>query len=124
MAIQRSSASSLYRIQESFIELGIPMKLVKHINMCLTEMYSRFWVGKNLPDMLRMRNGLKKRDGVSPLLFNFTLDYTVSRFQVNQHGLKLNQLLIYAADVNILGGSVHTNRPMQKFWQWLVRRLD
>ena len=33
------------------------------------------------------------------------------RVQVNQDGLKLNgthQLLVYAADVNILGGSVHT----------------
>jgi hypothetical protein len=33
------------------------------------------------------------------------------RVQVNQDGLKLNgthQLLIYADDVNILGGSIHT----------------
>ena len=32
-------------------------------------------------------------------------------FKVNQDGLKLigiHQLLIYAADVNIMGGSVHT----------------
>ena len=33
------------------------------------------------------------------------------RFQVIQDGLKINgthQLLVYGADVNILGGSVHT----------------
>jgi len=38
------------------------------------------------------------------------LSYTVKRFQVNQDGLKLNgtyQLLVYADDSNILGGSVH-----------------
>jgi hypothetical protein len=42
------------------------------------------------------------------LLFNFALDYTIRRVHVNQDGLKLNQLLIYADDVNILGGSLHT----------------
>ena len=38
------------------------------------------------------------------------IDYIIRRVQVNQDGLKLNgrhQLLAYAVDVNILGGSVH-----------------
>ena len=41
----------------------------------------------------------------------FALDYAIKRVQVNQNGLKLNgthQLLVYADDVNILGGSGHT----------------
>jgi hypothetical protein len=45
------------------------------------------------------------------LLFNSALEYAIKRVQVNQDGLKLNgthQLLTYADDVNILGGSVHT----------------
>jgi len=45
------------------------------------------------------------------LLFNFALEYTIRRVQVNQDGLKLNgthQLLVYGDDGNILGGSVHT----------------
>jgi hypothetical protein len=47
------------------------------------------------------------------LLFNFALEYAIRRVQVNQDGLKLNgthQLLFYADDVNILGGSVHNTK--------------
>jgi hypothetical protein len=54
---------------------------------------------------------LKQGDALSPLLFNFALEYVIRRVQVNQDGLKLNdtrQLLAYADDVNILGGSAHT----------------
>jgi len=43
--------------------------------------------------------------------YGFALEHTIRRVQVNQDGLKLNgahQLLVYADDVNILGGSVHT----------------
>jgi hypothetical protein len=61
--------------------------------------------------MFPIRNGLKQRDVLLPLLFNFVLEYAIRRVHVNQDGLKLNgthQLLAYADDVNILGGSVHT----------------
>ena len=77
----------------------------------MNAMYSRVQVGKNLSDIFRIRNGLKQGDIVSPLLFNFALEYAIRRVQVNQDSLKLNgtqHLLVYADDVNILGGSVHS----------------
>ena len=45
------------------------------------------------------------------MLFNFALEYVIKRVQENEDVLKLNgthQLVVYADDVNILGGSVHT----------------
>jgi hypothetical protein len=67
-------------------------------------------VGKNLFEIFPIRKDLKQVDALLPLLFNLALVYAIKWVQVNQDGLKLNgtqQLLAYANDVNIIGGSVH-----------------
>jgi hypothetical protein len=66
-----------------------------------------------LSDRFPIKNGLKQGDALSPLFSNFALEYAVRRIQANQEGLELNgthELLVYADDVNILGGSVHAMR--------------
>jgi hypothetical protein len=49
----------------------IPIKLVRLMRMCLYETYNRAEGGKNLSHIFPIRNGLKKGDALSPLLFNF-----------------------------------------------------
>jgi hypothetical protein len=45
--------------------------------MCLSETYSKFLIGKHLSNSFPIQNGLKQGDALSPLLFNFALEYAI-----------------------------------------------
>jgi hypothetical protein len=49
--------------------------------MCPNETYSTVQVGKQLPDMFPIKNGLKQGDALLPLLFKFALEYVVEGFR-------------------------------------------
>jgi hypothetical protein len=96
----------LYNI---LIELGVPMKLVRAIKMCLNETYSKVCIGKHLCDSFPIHNGLKQGDALSSLLFDFAVEYAIRKVQENQVELKLNlthNLLAYVDYVNLLGDSI------------------
>jgi hypothetical protein len=66
---------------------------------------SKVRVGKHLSDSFPIQNGLKQGDALSPLLFNFALEYAIRKVQENQAGPKLNGthlLLAYADSQNLL----------------------
>ena len=59
------------------------------------------------------------------LLYNFVLEYAIRKVRTNREGLKLSgtlQLLVYADDVNILGGSVRTINKSTEASLLAVRR--
>jgi preprotein translocase subunit YajC len=60
---------------------------------------------------LHLKNGLKKGDCLSPLLFIFALEYVIMKVPANQEASKLNgvhQFLVQADGVNLAGGNKHT----------------
>ena len=62
-----------------------------------------------MSDSFKIRNGLKQGDALSPLLFNFALEYAILKLKGDKKGLSLNglnQLFVYADDVDLIGDDI------------------
>jgi hypothetical protein len=58
-------------------ESGVHMELVRLIKMCLNKTYNKVRISKHLSNTFAIQYGLKQEDALSPLLFNFALEYVI-----------------------------------------------
>jgi hypothetical protein len=81
--------------------------------MCLNKTCSDVHIGNPFSDNFPIQNGLKQGDALSPLHFNFGLEYAIRKVQEIQVELKsigTHQLLVYADDVNLLSDNINTTK--------------
>jgi hypothetical protein len=71
----------LYNI---LIEFGVPTKLLRLIKRCLNVVSNKVRIGKYLSDNVPIQNGLKQGDALLPLLFNFAVEYAITKVQETQ----------------------------------------
>jgi hypothetical protein len=77
--------------------------------MCFIESYSKIRISKYFSASFPIQNVLKQGCDLSPLLFNFALEYAIRKVRESQVGLKLigtHQLLACTDDMNLLGGNI------------------
>jgi hypothetical protein len=107
-----------------FSEFGIPIKIMRLINVSWKETCIKIYTGESLSDAFAIQNNLKQGNALSPLLSNFALDYIYTYTTTHTHThtrvflcvcnnvnniknwLQLNEthkLLVYADDVDLSG---------------------
>ncbi|KAI5737941.1 hypothetical protein M8J77_000982 [Diaphorina citri] len=85
-------------------ELGIPKKLIRMVKECALGSVNRVRVAGEVSSAFTVESGLKQGDGLSPLLFNITLEKVIKDLWKDE--ILVCKLLAYADDIAMLGNNL------------------
>ena len=96
----------LWKILTNF---GIPRKLVTLVKMCMEGSHNIIKIDGQLSEPFTVLNGLRQGDALSPVLFNFALEWVMRKIQeipriFTARGMKL--ILAYADDIDIISDNL------------------
>lgn len=90
-------------IWNAMYDLGIPKKLVRMAKACTVGSSNKVRVINELSSAFTVDSGVKQGDGLSPLLFNVTLESVIK--DLWKDDTLVCKLLAYADDIAMLGNS-------------------
>lgn len=117
---------SLLKILRNF---GLHPKLVKMIELTLTDTKSKVKFRSEISDPFKVRTGLRQGDGLSPLLFNCALEYIMRQwFQQNKANIKIGRkiefsCLGFADDLALLSNSLAEARSQLESLEKLAGKI-
>lgn len=97
------------KLLQILLELGVPAKLVRLIQLTHLDTNARVRVQNTLTDAFQVNQGLKQGDGLAPMLFNLALEAVIRKTSIQRNYTLVNksaQVIGYADDINIVGRSV------------------
>uniref|UniRef100_A0A8D8Q0R7 Craniofacial development protein 2 n=1 Tax=Cacopsylla melanoneura TaxID=428564 RepID=A0A8D8Q0R7_9HEMI len=102
----RKSYDCLIRnaIWNAMHELSIPRKLVNLVKQCCMGAVNKVRVGGEMSSAFEVETGLKQGDGISPLLFNITLQKVIQ--DLWQDETLICKLLAFADDIAMIGNTM------------------
>jgi hypothetical protein len=76
-------------------EFGIPEKFVRLLELTSENIISCVKIQMEIGSFFLIKQGLKQRNGLTPLLFNMILDYVIRKLQADKrHSLEYKFVLV------------------------------
>jgi len=93
---------------EALKTFGIPLKIIKMVQLCNSETYSKVKLGNEMSMAFKIKSGLRQGDAMSPILFNMALESVVREMSNGDAWSPHRGLLLAYADDIIITGNTRT----------------
>lgn len=100
------------KLWEALKTFRIPLKIIKMVQLCNSETYSKVKIGNEVSMAFEIKSGLRQGDAMSPILFNMALESVVREMSNGDAWSPHRGLLLAYADDIIITGNTRTEVQM------------